>query len=400
MELTKTKYKQTEIGLIPEDWEVDTLDNMATLLSSKRIFESEYVKDGIPFYRGKEISMLLDRKKIKSVYYISNSRYEKIKREFGVPVKGDILITAVGTLGNSYLIPNNNKFYFKDGNLIWLKNINGVNKTYLNIQLDNFKEKIIANAIGSSQKALTIAVLRKQKIPLPPFPEQKAIADVLSDVDSLIQAIEQKLAKKRAIKQGAMQKLLTPPTTSSGQGKENWEVKKLGDVFEIRAGGDLNKYDYSKIKTSLFKYPVYSNAHSNKGLYGFSKTFDFNGNYLTVSARGGIGYSVSRNEKFNAIGRLLILKPIEKINVKYVEEYINLKIEFSVESTGVPQLTAPQISKYTIALPSIEEQTHIATILSDMDKEIELIEAQLAKHQVLKQGLMQELLTGKIRLTV
>ena len=163
----KEGYKQTDVGMIPEDWEVKKLGNFCELISSKRIFENEYVSNGIPFYRGKEISLLIENKKIEDEYFISEERFEKIKREFGIPLKGDILVTAVGTLGNVYLIPNNNKFYFKDGNLIWLKNIKNIDTSYFAIQIRNYKNEIINNAIGSSQKALTIIVLKTQKSPSP-----------------------------------------------------------------------------------------------------------------------------------------------------------------------------------------------------------------------------------------
>ena len=253
----------------------------------------------------------------------------------------------------------------------------------INNQIDNL-------ITGSNYPAISNREVKYLKIPLPPLPEQKAIATVLSDTDSLILALEKKIAKKQLIKKGAMQELLAP--------KEGWETKTLGEIFYITAGGDLRTDDFSEIKTSVYQYPIYSNAQTNKGLYGFCKNYDYEQNAITISARGGIGYTVSRSENFAAIGRLLVLKPIADINCKFIEEFINVNIEFSSESTGVPQLTAPQVSKYFVSFPSLEEQNHIAQILSDMDAEIEVLEKKLAKYKQIKQGLMQVLLTEKIRL--
>lgn len=97
-------FKHTEVGLIPEDWEVNHIEDYCEPTSSKRIFEDDYVPYGVPFYRGKEISLLLEKKPITDPYYISEEKFSSLKRSFGAPTKNDILITAVGTLGNVSLV--------------------------------------------------------------------------------------------------------------------------------------------------------------------------------------------------------------------------------------------------------------------------------------------------------
>ena len=179
---------------------------------------------------------------------------------------------------------------------------------------------------------------------------------------------------------------------------EDWEVKKLGEVFEISAGGDLNKNKFSETKTSKHKYPIYSNAVENEGLYGYSTDYKYPESCITVTARGTLGYAIPRYEKFNAIIRLLVLQSKKELNIKYVAEYINNMINFSIESTGVPQLTAPQISKYKLLLPPLPEQQAIAKVLSDIDKLIESIDKLIEKKKLIKKGVMQQLLTGKKRL--
>ncbi len=106
-----------------DDWQSNKLDDIADLTSSKRVYSSDYVSEGVPFYRGKEISELKRNENPKDILYISRKAYDSFKASFGVPQVNDILITAVGTLGNVYRIKNNSEFYFKDGNLIWLKDI-------------------------------------------------------------------------------------------------------------------------------------------------------------------------------------------------------------------------------------------------------------------------------------
>ena len=187
--------------------------------------------------------------------------------------------------------------------------------------------------------------------------------------------------------------------TDIGAIPDDWNVEKLEDIFLITAGRDLVKDKFSLIQDSEHPYPIYSNALTDNGIYGFSKDFQYGENCITVTARGSIGTANFRNVKFSAIGRLLILKPNKECDCFFISEFINQRVKFSVESTGVPQLTAPQISKYKIALPpSKAEQTAIATALSDADTLINKLEELICKKINIKQGAMQELLTGKKRL--
>lgn len=205
--------KPSELGEIPEDWDVFTLGELSELTSSKRIFESDYVNDGVPFYRGQEISSLLENKEIGNVIYISKRKYSELKARYGAPKPGEILITAVGTLGNALLIKSEEPFYFKDGNLIWVRKINNCSPQYLINQLNYNKKRVLDCAIGSSQKALTMVSLSPLAFAIPEsFKEQTAIATILSDMDNEIQTLEQRLAKTRQIKQGMMQQLLTGRT--------------------------------------------------------------------------------------------------------------------------------------------------------------------------------------------
>ena len=106
-----------------DEWSINKLDEISSLTSSKRIYSSDYVETGIPFYRGAEITQLKNNEEIKEKLFISTEKYNELKNKFGAPKKDDILVTGVGTLGNVYKIRDNAEFYFKDGNLIWIKDI-------------------------------------------------------------------------------------------------------------------------------------------------------------------------------------------------------------------------------------------------------------------------------------
>lgn len=186
--------------------------------------------------------------------------------------------------------------------------------------------------------------------------------------------------------------------TEVGVIPEDWEVLSLGELFSITVGGDLRKDEFSARQNSKYKFPIYANSLANKGLYGFSSTYEFSAESITVTARGDIGHAETRNSQFCAIGRLLVLSPIANCSCKFFSNFINCFISFPNENTGVPQLTAPQITKHYVAVPKHLEQKAIASVLSDVDALLSSLDALIAKKRDIKTAAMQELLTGKKRL--
>jgi len=186
------------------------------------------------------------------------------------------------------------------------------------------------------------------------------------------------------------------------EGKRNelpsgWELKKLDEIFEITAGGDIEKEFVRETKDEEFKYPIFANAGKNKGLYGYSNRYKIDVECITLSGRGEIGLANARFEKFYPIVRLLVLKPKQTMDLIFIENYLN-KLNIHQESTGVPQLTVPQTSKYRILIPPLPEQLAIANILSTWDSAINLTQNLISQKEAEKKWLMQNLLTGKKRL--
>lgn len=187
-------------------WEVKKLDDVCIITSSKRIFADEYTETGISFYRSKEV---IERSKglpISVELFISEERYNEIKEKFGVPKIGDILITAVGTIGKIWAIDTDNKFYFKDGNLVWLKDIDNqlANSCFFRRLLEYLIEEYKkTNANGAAYNALTIAKLKLMSCPLPPLSLQRLFAQRIeqierekSEVQKSIQDLETLLASR------------------------------------------------------------------------------------------------------------------------------------------------------------------------------------------------------------
>lgn len=171
-------------------WETIKLGEISKVSSSKRIFARQYVESGIPFYRQKEIIDKKNKNEITDPLYISQETYDDIKNKFGVPQKGDLLITAVGaTLGIPYVV-DEEIFYFKDGNLIWLRDFDdNINSKYLYywIVSDVGQKSMWSRTIGSAQPALTIDTLKQFEIPIPTYEVQCKIVGILSAYDFLIE---------------------------------------------------------------------------------------------------------------------------------------------------------------------------------------------------------------------
>ena len=178
--------------------------------------------------------------------------------------------------------------------------------------------------------------------------------------------------------------------------KGEWEEKKIIQFCEISAGGDIDKNNSQKEYSSSYPYSVYSNSLENKGLYGYANYYKIDSDVVTVTGRGDVGHAVARHEKFVPIVRLLVCKPKNNENVNFLENAIN-KTKIFIESTGVPQLTAPQLGNVKLFLPSLAEQQKIADFLSNVDSIITAETKILNTLQKKKKALMQKLFTRQLR---
>ena len=453
--MKETKFKQTEVGMIPSDWEVFELGQLYDITSSKRVFQKDWTSAGVPFYRAREIAVMSAGKTPEDDLFITREMFDTYTTQYGKIRENDVLITGVGTLGKVYVVKAKDEFYFKDGNIIWLqwkrKNSSLLLKLFFetNIVID----QIFGNSGGSTVATYTISNAKKTKIPLPPtIEEQQRIANALSDVDTLIANLEKLIAKKKNIKQGAMQQLLTGkkrlpgfapdertgsrPTderrkechsersakreveessgykmTELGLIPSDWEVKTLNELCECNRSStlslpkefvyvDLESVCQGKLlKRQIVKAcdaPSRAQRFFEKGdiLYQTVRPYQKNNLKVDFDAKNFIastGYAVLHCKEF-------------LLNSGYLYQYIHTDkfvdmVMDNCSGTSYPAINPKILMTFNIIVPSsIEEQTAIANVLSDMDTEISALETKLAKYRTLKTGMMQQLLTGKIRL--
>ena len=236
-------------------WKTYKIGDLCKISSSKRIFAKEYKDSGIPFYRGKEIIEKQKGNKISTELYISQERYDEIKAKHGVPQKDDMLLTSVGTLGIPYIVQDE-VFYFKDGNLTWFYNFEGVDSRYLYYWFLSpiGKMNIDSKAIGSTQKALTIETLSKFEIFLPPLEEQRRIAGILGAIDDKIENNRRINANLELQTQALYKQWFVDRSTV-----------KLGDVVKTTSGGT----------------PSRSHMEFYVGKYGWVKSKELNSSFIT-----------------------------------------------------------------------------------------------------------------------
>lgn len=420
-------YKQTEVGVIPEDWNVVPLGSLGSFSKGQGIRKDEASSGDIPCIRYGELYTHHN-----DIVRVFNSRISAAVARSSKRLKqGDLLFAGSGEtkeeIGKCVAFVGDEEAY-AGGDIVILSANKGV-PTFFGYL---FNAPVIARQKASKGQGdavvhISANALSSISVPLPPTKaEQEAIAEALSDADALIEFLAQLLAKKRHLKQGAMQQLLTGKKRLPGFSGE-WEVKRLGDLFTFSGGYSASR---DQLSTEGHCYLHYGDIHKS------SKTFiDVRAEYQdipklaiplkSVSASSllddGDVVFVDASEDDEGTSKHVVVmnkekKPfisglhtiVAKSNTdELAHEYrrycfqtpaIREQFLFYAVGTKVSGISKTNIAKITLPVPSFPEQTAIAAILSDMDAEIAALEAKLAKVRSLKQGMMQELLTGRIRL--
>jgi len=331
----------------------------------------------------------------KDLKYVDRSSYDFLNKSN--LCGGEILMANIGAnVGDTYLMPVIDDFATIAPNMIVIKeNRLEFLSAFLFYWLNTRKgEKSINTAIsGSGQPKINKTDLKQIKISLTSQLEQAKIASFLTAVDNKIEQLSKKQELLGEYKKGVMQQIFSQVTrfkADDGSEFPDWEEKKFDDIFNISAGGDINKSNTNPIQNEKYKYPVYANSGKNKGLYSYSDIYKQDEDCVTVTGRGALGLAVARYDKFYPIVRLLVLRGKQELNIKFFEEAINL-VRIYNESTGVPQLTAPQFKSYKTSYPCLPEQTKIANFLSSIDSRIEQVGKQLDESKQFKKALLQQM---------
>lgn len=396
----KPGYKQTEAGVIPEEWQVSTLQDACEEPISYGIVQcGPHLNSGIPYIRVSD----MDEPELNVDGMLRTS--PSIAARFGRSTvqEGDLVYALRGKLGEvrqvradvaganltqgtARLSPN--KKVLSDYFLWALRNPPTVRQAE-------------TEAKGTTFREITLADLRKIKVLIPPLSEQLFIATALSDVDALLGALERLVTKKRDLKQAAMQQLLTGQTRLPGF-QDEWEMKMLAEITDCldNMRVPLNEAQRGKMRGD---YP-YCGAN---GVLDFVNGFVIDDDIILMAEDGGyfdeyktrpIAYRMRGKCWVNNHAHILKAKPgFEQGFIFYSLVHKNI-LPYLASGTRA-KLNKSEMNKIELQLPSDRlEQTAIAAVLTDMDDELAALEQRLAKTRTLKQGMMQELLTGRTRL--
>ena len=393
-------YKMSEVGVIPEGWDVETLGDIFTFGGGYSASWDQLSSDGYCYLHYGDI-----HKSVKSFIDV-RAEYSEIPK-LNILLKrispksllhdGDIVFVDAseddeGTSKHIVVVNNENITYISGLHTIVAKSkvavLDNEYKRYC-FQSRDIKKQFYFYAVGTKVSGISKTNIAKLKLPIPPLPEQQAIASALSDVDALITALEQLITKKRNIKQGAMQQLLTGEKRLPGFGG-GWKVKKLEEIASGIASGK------SKLRSSTGIYPVYGST----GILGSYDFYDYEGKKILVARVGANAGTINVVEgKYCVSDNTLIIQFNENMDILFFYYQLsNCKLNRLVFGSGQPLITGSQLKDLSVSLPHLSEQQAIAQILSDMDAEIEALKQKQAKYKAIKQGMMQELLTGKTRL--
>ena len=394
-------YKQTEVGVIPEDWDSIKVQDVCDFIVPGRNKPQKFDGD-IPWITTPD---LIDGRAV----FFSRSRL-KISKEVAKTVgskivpAGSVIMSCVGELGLVAIAGVNIVINQQLHAFLPSKKIDNY---FLMYALKDQESYFHGAATKTALPYLNKDNCNATPLPLPSIQEQTAIATALSDVDNLIQSLEKLIAKKEAIKTGTMQQLLTGKTrlpefathddgspkgfkqTELGRIPEDWEVSSLGDLsVQIKSGKNI------KDKSGI--YPLYGST----GQIGKCKIPSYNQEAILVARVGANAGRVNFVDgKYGVSDNTIIINTNSDNSIQFIKSWLVQKdLNTLVFGSGQPLITGTQLKNLLILSPSKNEQTAIATTLSDMDAEIQTLQQRLAKTKDIKQGMMQQLLTGKVRL--
>jgi type I restriction enzyme S subunit len=401
-------YKKTEIGVIPEDWEVKRLGEIVTKVIDNRGKTPYYnERKGIELIETASISNVIrfpDYKKVEK--FVTNYTYKTWFRAH--PQEKDLLISTVGEYAGSSAIMGSNRGTIAQ-NLIGIRvKLYDPFFIFYWTRANQYNKQLKKVMMNQAQPSLKVPWLLEFKISLPPFSEQRAIARILSDIDTLIENLDKLIEKKKNIKKGTMQELLTGkkrlPGFKKKKGYKKTEIGVIPEDWEVKRLGEVLKYEQPT------KYIVKNTNYLEKGFVPV----------LTPGKTFILGYTKEKEEIYRDVPIILFddfttdtkyvifpfkvkssaLKILKLRDDNYDLRFIYEKIQLIDYSIGEGDHKRRWIAEYQhtkIAVPPITEQYAIAQILSDMDAEIEALERKKEKYEMLKKGAMELLLTGKVR---
>lgn len=398
-------------------WGKVKVGDCCEVTSSKRIFFSEYVDSGVPFYRSKEIIESSNGQAISEPLFISQEKYDEIKNHFGVPQSGDMLLTSVGTIGVPYIVREKDYFYFKDGNLTWFRNFSDeLDSKYLYFWVKSSEGQSVLNntTIGSSQKALTIASLKGLEIPCPPAPVQKRIVEFLAGYDDLIENNQKQIklleeAAQRLYKEWFVDLRFPGHETTPivDDVPEGWERMVLSEVTSVLKRGISPKYSdngkYSVINQKCIRSSIMDISESRRQEKEYEPTLNLQDSDTVICSTGtgtlgrvGRVYGDYPNTTFDSHVTLVRAKE----NPNYIYHVVKSQQEYLMGmgrgSTNQQELYRDVIERLVVLCPSQDILLKADRVLNAIHCKIKAVYLQNNLLVESRDRLLPKLMSGEI----
>ena len=406
----KPGYKQTEVGVIPEEWEVNRLGDCATFRTGPfgtALHKSDYTHDGIPVVNPMHI---VDGGIVPTRSMTITEQAARSLSEFRLK-PGEIVMGRRGDMGRCAVVQSHEAGWLCGTGSVVIRPKEADARFLQRLLSSPSAIAAIEDAsVGTTMVNLNHGTLATLRLQFPPLPEQRAIATALSDVDGLLGGLDRLIAKKRDLKQAAMQQLLTGQTRLPGFHGE-WEVKTLGKLLQEigdgatpstaeprNFGGGINWVVIDDIKDEIF---TTATTLTERGLQSCAATLWQPGTLIlsTGATIGEVGIArVPVATKQGICGLVVNLDEATPTFLKYWFVLTKSSLLSKAQGSTIKEVRAPTLIKFELRTPSVSEQTAIAEVLTEMDGELAVLEQRREKTRALKQAMMQELLTGRTRL--
>jgi type I restriction enzyme S subunit len=410
MNVDSKKVPKLRFPEFADEWQLNKLGDLVDISSSKRVLQKDWVSSGVPFYRTREIVSLAKHNPFSTPIFINESMYNDISKKYGVPKKGDLLATGVGSIGEIYLVNNDDKFYFKDGNVLWFKQSSKLDSSYL---YQAFRTRFIQKQIEDNASVTTVATFtidgaKKTEIYRPGKPEQQKIADFLTAVDDKIATIEKRVELLQKYKKGVMQQIFSQKIRfkdENGNNFSDWQKKRLGSIGKFTSGqGFSEKEQGGKTGVPFFKV-------SDMNLVGNEKIMNSANNYVSTAqikdlkykpitqksiifAKVGAAIFLERKrlaENFLIDNNMMAFTPFENIEFTRIL-FENIKLSKNAQVGALPSYNASDLSIIKIRMPrSSGEQQKIADFLTSVDDKIAQEQDRLKNAKQFKKALLQRM---------
>jgi type I restriction enzyme S subunit len=392
-------------------WPTKRLSELYQIGSSKRVLKSQWKTEGVPFYRGREVTRLAADGFVDNELFISEKHFVELSKEYGVPKAGDIVITAIGTIGNSHVVRSSDRFYFKDASVLWMKRTSEVSSEFVNLWLKSpsFFEQL-DRGNGATVDTLTIKKLQSVELVVPPLPEQQRIVGILDEAfDGITMAkanAEKNVQNARAIFESYLQSVFT-------QRGPGWMEKPLGEVCEVKDGThDSPKYVADGIpfvtqknireEGLSFEKTKFISQEDHENFYRRSNAAQGDVLISMIGANRGMACIVDDERTFS-IKNVGLVKQNQSINQQFLLYFLK-----SPQAAGYVQAASKggaqefvgltELRRFPVLLPPLKYQDALANRFQSLRAETErlasLYERKLVALEALKKSLLHQAFTG------